>query len=71
MARVEPVASSVLEAVGYDGVTRTLVLAFTSGAVYAYDDVEPHVHAELLAAPSLGRYFSSRIRDRYPTRRLG
>jgi hypothetical protein len=69
--RVETVDSSVLRAVGYDPSTQTLVLAFTSGAVYTYADVPPEVHAGLLAAPSLGRFFSAEIRDRFPTARLG
>lgn len=62
--------SSVLTAVGYDAATRILVLAFTSGAVYEYAEVPAEEHAALLAAPSAGRFFGARIRDRYPTRRL-
>jgi len=68
--RLQRIASSVLTADGYDAATQTLVLAFTSGAVYSYAGFPAEVHEGLLAAPSAGRFFSTEIRDRYPTRRL-
>lgn len=60
----------MLTLVGYDPATQILVLAFTSGTVYEYAGVPEEVHAGLLAAPSAGRFFGTRIRDRHPTRRL-
>ncbi|WP_405018414.1 KTSC domain-containing protein [Kitasatospora sp. NBC_00070] len=64
----QQVESSCLRSVGHQGTT--LELEFHSGSVYRYLDVPPEVHRELLAAPSLGRYFHRAVRDRYPYERL-
>lgn len=68
--QVDEVSSSVISAVAYDEDTRILVLGFTNGTMYEYQDVPAAVHKELLEAESAGRYYGRRIRDRYPTRRL-
>lgn len=36
----------------------TLIVAFTSGALYAYDGVPPHVAEDLAQAGSKGRYLN-------------
>ncbi|MFJ9519483.1 KTSC domain-containing protein [Kitasatospora sp. NPDC101801] len=64
----QQVESSCLRSVGHQGTT--LELEFHSGSVYRYLDVPSEVHRELLAAPSLGRYFRLAVRDRYPYERL-
>lgn len=60
-----PLNSSMLAYVGYDGERRTLELGFSSGGIYAYLRVESEIHEGLRRAPSAGRYFNERIRDRY------
>lgn len=62
-ARLE---SSGIAAAGYDPGTAVLELEFTTGEVYRYYAVPPSVHRALVAAPSVGRYFSAHIRDVYP-----
>ena len=61
----DPVRSSVIASVGYSPDENLLQVEFTTGRVYTYHRVPPHVHAALLAARSIGRYFNTRIRDRY------
>ena len=56
-----PVASSAIAEVGYDAVSRTLLVRFRSGGVYAYLDAPPQLHADFLAAPSKGRFFHDRV----------
>lgn len=63
-----PLESSVIASAGYDPGIAVLELEFRSGEVYRYFAVPPSVHAGLLAAPSAGRFFTQRIRDRFPTR---
>lgn len=73
---LRPVTSSNIRAVGYDEATWQLLIEFSGGPVYLYDDVEPLVAAPLAAAAvrppdefSVGQYFSEHIkphRDRYP-----
>jgi hypothetical protein len=62
----EPVASSALRAVGYQARRRLLELQFVDGAVYHYANVPARVFKELMAAPSKGKFFAEKIRDRYP-----
>ena len=68
--RRRAVESSAIASVGYDEATAELEIEFVSGEVYRYFAVPRSVHAGPLSAPSLGRYFQHRIRDRYPTRML-
>lgn len=62
MIRV-PVQSSDLASVGYDPVTRILEVEFVKTGVYSYLSVPPEVYAELMAAPSKGRYFNLAIKN--------
>lgn len=58
----QSVTSSNVKSVGYDAQARVLEVEFQNGAVYQYEDVPSDVHAELLAAPSIGRAFGTLIR---------
>jgi hypothetical protein len=55
MAKLVPVESSMIQAVGYDPKTRILEVVFNSGQTYCYEDVPPEVHQELMAADSKGQ----------------
>jgi hypothetical protein len=68
--RREPVSSSSLQSVGYDPQSRILEIEFHGSGVYQYEDVSQDTYSELMAAPSKGRYFAERIRDRYAWRRV-
>ena len=68
--RRQLVSSSKLQSVGYDPQNRILEIAFHGNGVYQYEDVSQDIYTELMAAPSKGRYFAERIRDRYPWRRV-
>lgn len=61
----QPVRSGDMKSVGYDEATATLELEFRDGSVHQYQQVPPHVHLELLNAPSKGFYFHAQIKDRY------
>jgi hypothetical protein len=59
------VSSSAIEAVGYDGASKQMKIRFTSGKVYDFCGVPEHIHRELMAASSPGRYYNEHIKDRY------
>lgn len=69
MTRV-PVQSSDLKSVGYNPETLQLEIEFHSGGVYVYNGVPAHVHAALMNAPSLGRYFAQNIKNQYAFSKL-
>jgi len=69
MRRV-PVTSSTLASVGYDSDAHVLEVQFRHGGIYQYTDVPAGVHAELMAADSLGTYLSRVIKPNYAFRRV-
>jgi hypothetical protein len=58
------VNSSQVKAVGYDPATKTLAVTFNrgQGAIYHYPDVSPELHAQFLAAESMGRFHGEHIK---------
>jgi hypothetical protein len=58
--------SSMMTEVACDQAARELVIEFTSGKTYVYDDVPPEVYRGLLKAASKGSYFLDVIKDVYP-----
>ena len=63
---IEEVDSATFSQIGYDPVEQTLTVVFREGgSTYVYRGVEPNVYEEFIAAPSLGSFYTSRIRDAY------
>lgn len=62
--RREPVSSSSIVSIGYDA--GTLEIEFQNGRVYRYLGVTADVVEELRSAPSIGRYFTQRIKLTFP-----
>lgn len=62
--------STVVRRFSYSPAEQVLTVTFTSGQRYAYDAVPPETYQEMRAAFSKGRFFSARVRDRFPFRRL-
>jgi hypothetical protein len=71
MAKLVPVESSMIQAVGYDPQTRVLEVLFNSGRTYCYEGVPPEVHQALMAADSKGQYMRAAIIDVYPDYPVG
>ena len=63
--RRQHVQSSSVESVGFDAATNELEIEFREGGVYRYA-VPRRIHAELMAADSIGAFFARRIRHTYP-----
>lgn len=59
-----PVQSSQVKAIGYDPLTKTLACQFTHGPghLYVYPGVEPKMHADFMAAKSIGKFFGQHIK---------
>ena len=59
-----PVKSNQVGAIGYDPLTKTLACQFVhvAGHVYHYPNVEPKVHADFMAAKSIGKFFGQHIK---------
>ena len=59
------VTSSYIKSVAYDPAKRLMHVAFTNGATFAYPNVPPYEHRELMNATSIGRHFHENIRGKY------
>lgn len=62
--------SSMMASAGYDPATRVLEIEFARGVVYHYFDVPLDVYQDLVDADSQGRFFHTRIRDRFASQRV-
>jgi lysyl-tRNA synthetase class 2 len=62
--------SSAIRAFEYDAGERALDVTFTSGRHYRYHAVPPRVAEGMRGAPSKGRYFNARVRDRFVFTRI-
>ncbi len=62
--------STVIEDVAYHAPQRELRITFTTGRIYIYANVPPHVVEALVRAGSRGAYFNRYIRDRYAYREI-
>ena len=66
MPHMELVESLLIYAVGYDEGDRKLTVKFHSGPTYVYEEVPRGVYDDLLAAPSVGRFFLKEVKGVYP-----
>ena len=64
------VDSTAITDIDYDAERAKLLVRFMSGERYVYVGVPPEVCRSFVEAESKGRFFQSRIRDRYPFNRL-
>ncbi len=64
------VDSSALKAIDYRPRQHQLVLRFSSGERYVYDQASEELYQRFLAAESKGRFFQAEIRGRLPYRKL-
>lgn len=63
--KLEPVKSSNIEAVGYDGSEQRLTIEFKDGAQYCYEKVPEKTFNELHKAESVGTYFYKNIKTNF------
>ncbi len=64
------VHSTALKAIDYRPIEHQLVLKFSSGELYAYDQASPDLYQRFLAAESKGRFFQAEVRGRLPFHKL-
>ena len=65
-----PIVSRIFDAVKYEGKTRTMILRFDTGSVYAYRDVPRQVYDDFTRIVNHGEYFNRHIRKQYRFERL-
>ena len=66
----QAVSSTNVAAIGFDAGTETLEVEFHNGGIYQYYGVPEHMFAELMQAPSAGRFFNMYIKNNYAYSRV-
>ncbi|TWR27441.1 KTSC domain-containing protein [Mucilaginibacter pallidiroseus] len=67
-----PVHSSALQSVGYDADAEVLELEFhDNGGVWQYLNIKPSVFKKFARSQSLGNYFVTKIKGKYPEKKVG
>lgn len=66
----EPVASSSIVSIGYDGGSETLEIEFENGGVYQYYNVPAAIHQQFMESNSKGQFHHANIRNAYPYARV-
>jgi len=67
---METPESTAIRAIRYDKERQRLLVRFIDGDEYAYVGVPGEVHRSFVDAESKGRFFSDKIRGRYPFNKL-
>ena len=67
----QPVKSRILRSVGYDESTKILEIEFHTGLVYQYSGVPPKVFKDLMHSGEIGKYFSEKVRPKFPAKPVG
>jgi len=63
----QQVKSSALQSVGYNSKTNTLELEFKENSgVWKYFNVKPNMYKKFISSPSLGNFFVTKIKGKYP-----
>ena len=55
--------SSFLHSVAWSEDLESLIVVFSSGAIWLYEDIKADVYNSFIAAPSAGKYFNLNIRN--------
>jgi hypothetical protein len=66
----QPVKSRILRSVGYDDSTKILEIEFHTGLVYQYSGVPPKVYKDLMHSGEIGKYFSEKVRPKFPAKQV-
>ena len=65
------VASSNINAIGYDEQSETLEVEFLNGTIYQYYNVPKNMFDQLMSETSKGRFLNTYIKNAYPFSRVG
>lgn len=65
-----PVSSSQISYIGYEDDDMSLIVVFTNGSTYRYDNVPREVFDDLKSASSVGKYFNANIKNSYSNSKI-
>ncbi len=67
---LQKVISTNIDSVGYDDARNLMLVRFKTGVLYEYKNVTHDAYTSLLSAQSIGKYFTSNIKGKYPYRKV-
>jgi len=69
--KVDITDSATIKSIEYDCTGSKLIVEFKSGSKYRYRDVDSESVRKFVEAESKGKYFSSHIKDKFVTEKIG
>jgi len=63
---LQKVNSSDIDSIGYSDAKNIMLVRFKTGAMYEYHGIGADIYTALVSSQSIGKYFTSKIRGRYP-----
>ena len=70
METLQTPGSTSIQSVDYDLTSLQMRITFKSGERYVYYNVPPSIYKGFDAAPSKGKYFQRRVRNRFRFRKI-
>jgi len=70
LPQMQPVSSSNVAELGYDGAAQIVYVRFLNGTLYIYKGVPQSEYDGLLNAPSIGSYLHRNYKNVYPYERI-
>lgn len=67
---LEPVESSSISALGYNGAKRIAAVEFKSGEIWHYASVGPDVMLEWYSAGSIGQFYAMNVKGKYAAEKM-
>jgi len=65
-----PVSSSMVLSLGYDEISQTLEVEFSSNLVYQYYNVPNVLYQQMMASDSIGKFVNSQVKPNFPCSRV-
>jgi len=63
---LKKIISSNIDSIGYDNSMNILLVEFKTGVLYQYENISSELYESLLNAKSIGKFFASNIKGKYP-----
>ena len=64
------ITSSLISQIGYEPNEEVLIVQFKNGAYYQYDNVSEQMYQNMMDSSSIGKYFSSYIKNTRPYKKI-
>ena len=66
----QPVNSAAIRPIGYEAASEVLEVEFRKGPIYRFEGVPEFLYRGFMASRSKGKFFHTRIANRFPSQQI-